>query len=113
MRIAADLLPDDLAFAVPAFWTGLLYNEANLSAALDLGAGINDHGAWRRAMDSAAKNGLDGEIDGRPLREQAVRLLEMVRAAYRDGAVRCAGDGDTALAALAALENRHGLDGAD
>ena len=108
---SADLLPDDLSFAVPSFWTGLLYNEDNLSAALELGAGIDDHTAWRRAMDSAAKNGLDGEIGGRPLREQAVRLLKLIHTAYRNGTVRCAGDGNTALAALAALERRHALDG--
>ncbi len=110
---SADLLPDDVAFAVPSFWTGLLYDEANLCAALELGAGIDDQASWRRAMDSAAEKGLQGEIGGRSIREQAERLLEIIRAAYRDGDVPCGGGNETALASLAALARRHGIRTAD
>jgi glutamate--cysteine ligase len=106
---SADLLPDDSAFAVPSFWTGLLYNENNLSSALEIGACVDDHAAWRQAMDSAAEKGLDGEIGGKSIRKQAVRLLKMIGSAYRQGTVRCGGD--TALAALAALERRHRIEG--
>jgi glutamate--cysteine ligase len=35
---SADRLPDPLILAVPAFWTGLLYDDAALDAALALGA---------------------------------------------------------------------------
>ena len=106
---SADLLPDGVAFAVPSFWTGLMYNEANLSAALDLGAGIDNQAAWRRAMDSAAEKGLDGEIGGRPIRELAEHLLKIIAGAYRAGQVPCGGGNTTALSSLAALANRHGI----
>ena len=106
---SADLLPDEVAFAVPSFWTGLLYNEANLSAALELGTDIDDQAAWRQAMDSAAKSGLDGTIGGRPIRDRAERLLEIIGSAYRDGQVPCGGGNGAALRSLEMLADRHGI----
>lgn len=106
---SADLLPDDVAFAVPAFWTGLLYDEDNLSAALDLGRPVDNRAAWRAAMDSAAEHGLDGEIGGRSIRDQVTALLERVGAAYLAGRVPCGGSNRAALDALDALALRHGI----
>ncbi len=74
---SADLVPDPLAKAVPALWTGLLYDAGALDAALDLGAAIDDPGRWREAMDSASRRGLDGEAAGRPLRQFAVEAIQI------------------------------------
>jgi len=106
---SADMLPDDLAFSVPSFWTGLLYNEENLNAALENGARIDNHSSWRETMDSAARHGLDGKINGRPIRDWAVDLLGRIRQAYEDGKVQCAGEADAPLQALTRLETKHGL----
>ena len=106
---SADLQPEELIFAVPAFWTGMLYDDASLDLALDLGRAI-DHGAWRRAMDSAARHALDGTLGALPLREVATRVLGQARRALLEGAP-CAGDGRAArhlerLAAQCGLEIR-------
>ncbi len=103
---SADLQPDDRAFAVPAFWTGTLYGEAALDAALDAGSGI-DHAAWSAAMDSAARLGLGGRLGSRGLREVAAEALEHSRRSLRRGD-RSEGDGGAALH-LEALASRLAL----
>jgi len=87
----ADLLPDREAFAVPSFWTATLYDDEAVDAALDLGAGL-DHAGWSRAMDSAARQGLDGKFGRRPLREVTARALAAAVRALERG-VPCAGVG--------------------
>ena len=105
---SADLQPDELAFSVPALWTGLLYHPDALQAALELGAGVDSHDVWRAAMDSAARVGLDGESAGRSIRDLAREMLAISRDGLRGGAA-CAGDGVSASAALERLAAAHDL----
>jgi glutamate--cysteine ligase len=104
---SADLQPDDGAFAVPVFWAASLYDDDAVDAALDLGRDL-DHPGWRRAMDSAARRGLEGEIGSRSLREVAARSLGHAAGAMRRG-IPCGDDG-RAVRHLERLASRLGLD---
>jgi len=108
----ADLVPDALAAAVPALWTGLLYHEDALSEALDLGREADDPAAWETAMMDAARHGLDARYGRRPLREVAAEAVRIAARGLRAGAA-CAGDGPDPAAALAALDRRHRLGSLD
>lgn len=105
---SADLQVDPLIPAVPAFWAGLLYHPEASRAALEMSAAWDDPAAWRRAMDSAARRGLEGEIEGRPIRDLASRILGLAAWSLGNGA-SCAGPPDEATAPLRALALRHGL----
>lgn len=104
---SADLQPDDRAFAVPAFWTGTLYDDDALEAALEVGVGL-DHAAWLDGMEVAARRGLDGRLGRFPLRELAARALAAASRGLRRGAP-CAGRGGAALH-LDALSSHLALD---
>jgi len=88
---SADLQPDDRAFAVPTCWTGTLYDDDALDAALEAGDGL-DHTGWLEAMDSAARLGLDGKQGRFGLRDLAARSLAAAVRAIHCG-IPCAGDG--------------------
>ncbi len=105
---SADLQPGPLILSVPAFWTGLLYDDAALDDALALGRSFGDPAAWRRAMDEAGRRGLAGTIDGMPLAELAARALARSASALRSGA-QCAGSG-AGLESLARLAQAKGLE---
>ena len=104
---SADGLPDAYAFAVPSFWTGLLYDEMALDAALALGKRWDKGPQWRDAMDQFARNGLVDSADNARNRELACEALQIAA----DGLTRatCVGEGTRALDALAALADHHGL----
>jgi glutamate--cysteine ligase len=85
---SADLLPGPLVLAVPAFWTGLLYDDEALDDALRLGRVFDDAGAWRRGMDAAARDGLRGRVDGTPIGVLAARALGRARASLRSASGR-------------------------
>jgi len=104
----ADLQPDQLSFAVPALWTGVLYHEDALAAALELGRGVGRHEAWASALESAARDGLDGRYGDLPLREAARALLAIASRGLASGAA-CAGTGGSGLEALDRLADHHGL----
>jgi glutamate--cysteine ligase len=89
---SADLQPDDRAMAVPVFWTGILYQEDALEAALKLGEPLDDHAVWLEAMESAARLGVEGEASGRAMQEMAREALSISRRGLLNGAA-CAGDG--------------------
>lgn len=74
---SADLQPVPTIMAVPALWAGMLYDDENLDAAVELCAGHATHETWRDAMDSAARLGIDGTAGGRPLRQLAERVITM------------------------------------
>ena len=105
---SADLTPDDLVLAVPAFWTGLLYDEGALDRALALGAPFDGPGAWRRAMDAAARDGLAGTAGGKRIADLAAEALAIARASLASGRAACAGSG-AAVAALDRLALRREL----
>ena len=106
---SADVQPDERCIAVPVFWTGLLYHEAALEQALELGAGLDSHAAWVEAVDSAARLGLEGRMAGRPLAELAREALALSRRGLLDGAA-CAGDGEAQARVLDELAAHHGID---
>ena len=103
---SADLVPDAFILGVPALWTGLLYHDAALTAALELGAGHDSHAAWREAMDSAARQGLEGRAGGHALRDLAAEALGLAVASLRAGAQ---GSGQAGVRALERLAERHAL----
>jgi len=72
---SADLPPDSLALAVPAFWTGLLYDEDSLGSVLELGRTIPSHSSWLEAMVAASRDGLRGTIGGREIGDIASEIL--------------------------------------
>jgi glutamate--cysteine ligase len=99
---SADLQPGPYVLAVPALWTGILYNDAALDAAMVLGRPFDGLAQWRRGMDEAARRGLAGAFDGTPIAELASRLVSRSLAALRSGATSAgAGEGADALARLA------------
>jgi glutamate--cysteine ligase len=104
----ADLVPDDLVAAVPALWTGLLYQEDALDEALELGSSIDDHRCYETAMMDAARRGLDADYGGRPLREVARDTLALAARSLAGGAA-CGGDPGV----LERLDRRHRLGALD
>ena len=103
---SADLQPGPLVLAVPAFWTGLLYDDAALDAALALGSPFDSPTAWRRGMDEASRRGLAGVVDGTPIAKLAALAVARSSEALRSGAA-CAGTGEgvEALSRLARAKN--------
>ncbi len=106
---SADLQPDGRAFAVAAFWTGILYHPDALAFALDDLTGHDSHSAWRDSMDSAARSGLDGAAGGRPLRVLASRALAASIRGLRGGAA-CAGSASDPAAPVVRLAGELRLD---
>jgi len=104
---SADLQPDALILSVPAFWTGILYHDEALDAVARLDVDFPDRASWREAMVSASRDGLDGSIDGRPIRETASAALSVAAWGLRNGA-RCsdAGGGDPARPLLRLADAR-------
>jgi glutamate--cysteine ligase len=103
---SADLQPGPLLLAVPSFWTGILYDDGALDDALALGKPFDDPGAWRRAMNEAARRGLAAVVDGTSIAELTARVVARSIAALEGGAA-CAGSGDgvAALRRLARAKN--------
>jgi glutamate--cysteine ligase len=99
---SADLLPEPLVLAVPALWTGILYDDDALDVALAIGRPVDSPGAWRAAMGEAARRGLSGTIGGRPIAELAGTLVARAAASLRAGGT-CAGPGGEGAEALARL----------
>jgi glutamate--cysteine ligase len=78
----ADAGPWGRICALPAFWTGVLYDKDALAAAWDLCKGWTreDRIALRAA---SGKTGLKGQIAGRPIREVAQALVDIARHGLR------------------------------
>ncbi|MCK5746803.1 MAG: glutamate--cysteine ligase, partial [Oricola sp.] len=68
--------------ALPAFWVGLLYDDAALAAAWDVAKGWSE--AEREALrDDAARFGLKAKIAGRTVQDVALEILEISRAGLK------------------------------
>ena len=104
---SADRLPDPLVLAVPAFWTGLLYDDGALDATLAMGKPFDDPARWRSAMNEVARRGLSAVFEGTPIAELAARAVARSGAALAGGGA-CAGSGD-AVEALSRLARAKGL----
>lgn len=75
----ADAGPEDRLVALPAFWVGLLYDEAALDQAWQLVKGWT--AAERRGLrDDAPRLGLEARIGGRSLREIGRDVLALSQA---------------------------------
>jgi len=99
---SADRLPDALTLAVPAFWTGILYDEGALEEVLAWSSLWGTPAAWRRAMDTAARSGLAGLVEGTSVAQHASRALAIASAALSRGGTGAGnGAGREALARLA------------
>lgn len=74
----ADAGPWDRICALPALWTGLLYDDAALEAAWDLVKGwdVEDHERLRRDV---TRLGLNATVAGRTVREVAWDALSIAR----------------------------------
>jgi len=74
----ADSGPWSLLCALPALWTGVLYDSAALAAAWDLCKGwtVEDHNAVRADV---ARRGLKAEVAGRTVQDIAKDLLAIAR----------------------------------
>jgi glutamate--cysteine ligase len=71
-----DALPGDLTPAVPALFTGLLYDARALGEAEQLARGVTlEMAAASRA--EVPRKGLSGRLGNKPVRELAERLLEI------------------------------------
>ncbi len=105
----ADLQPDALAFSVPAFWTGILYQDDSLDAAAELVRRATSYDAWLEGMDSASRLGLDGRVGGRSLGEVATEALSISLRGLRNGAA-CVGDSEAGAAAVERLAEHHRLE---
>jgi glutamate--cysteine ligase len=71
-----DALPEALTMAVPALFTGLLYDDAALADAEELGAGVSLEDALASRAE-VPRLGLGGRLGDRPLRSVAERLIEI------------------------------------
>ncbi|NIM00555.1 MAG: hypothetical protein GTN89_06715 [Acidobacteria bacterium] len=105
---SADLVPDDRAFQVPTFWTGLLYDTDARGAMLERCAAYDDHATWQQALHDAAKSGLDATVAGIALRDLAAEAIRHSMAGLRSGAP-WAGEADGAIRPLVALARLHGI----
>jgi glutamate--cysteine ligase len=104
---SADLQPGPLLLAVPAFWTGLLYDDEAVDEMLAMGRPFDEPAAWRRGMDEASRRGLTGVFDGTPIAELAAAAVARSRRALSGGAP-CAGSG-ASVEALLRLARAKGL----
>jgi glutamate--cysteine ligase len=91
----ADCGDRDRLVALPAFWTGLLYDEQSLEAAWSLVKDWNE-AAREQLYTDAPKLGLAARIAGRPLKDIALDVLGWSRAGLARRAKR-AGTGDESL----------------
>ena len=96
---SADLQPGPMILAVPAFWTGLLYDDGALDEAMSIGRVFDDPAKWRRGMDEASRRGLAGQIDGVPIARLAAVAVARSIESLRSG-TPCAGSGAGAEALL-------------
>jgi glutamate--cysteine ligase len=71
-----DALPEALTMAVPALFTGLLYDDAALAAAEELAVGVSLDEALA-SRSEIPRGGLQGRLGDRPLRAIAERLVEL------------------------------------
>ncbi|MCA9539382.1 MAG: glutamate--cysteine ligase [Myxococcales bacterium] len=76
---AADMGDRDHVLALPAFTTGLLYDEAALNAGLALFDAVT-YDDWWTLRHAVPTEGLDARLRGRPLSAWGVELLKLARA---------------------------------
>jgi len=83
-----DALPENLTMAVPALFTGLLYDESALAEVEELARGVSFQAA-QASRSEVPRSGLGGRLGERPLRTFAERLIDIA-----DGGLRRRGRRD-------------------
>ena len=73
-----DALPESLTMAVPALFTGLLYDDAALAEAEELASRVSFEAAQQSRSD-VPRSGLQARLGDRPIRGYAERVLEIAR----------------------------------
>lgn len=76
---SADSLPRELACAVPALFTGLLYDARALGEATEFSASL-DFEVVQSARPALVSDGLGARIGGRSARDLALRVFEIAEA---------------------------------
>ena len=74
----ADTGPASRLAALPALWTGIFYDKAALAAAWDLCKGWSAESREKLRLD-AARTGLKGEIEGRPVKDVAADMVAIAK----------------------------------
>jgi glutamate--cysteine ligase len=105
---SADLLPPELIFSVPSFWTGLLYDDEALDAALEIGGAFDTYDGWVAGIETAARFGLDG-AESAPIRECGERALGAALEGLRRGAIEPE-DREVAVGAVERLAEARSLE---
>ena len=81
--------------ALPALWTGLLYDEDALTAAEELAAGLTAEDVASARME-AARHGLNGQIGGRSMLEIGRRMVTIAsEGLHRRGRLDSSGNDET------------------
>ncbi len=106
---SADLQPDELAFSVPAFWTGILYQDDGIDAAFELGRDMASWEQWREAMDTTSRLGLAGRVGRRGVDQLAAEALSIALRGLKGGAT-CAGESGAGVAAVERLARHRRLE---
>jgi glutamate--cysteine ligase len=103
----ADSLPADLACALPALWTGILYDEKALAEADELSRDYR-HDEIQALRQDIPKLALQATFRGKPLADVALRLLEIAEGglARRNRLSREGNDERVHLARLRKLTER-------
>jgi glutamate--cysteine ligase len=105
---SADFQPAPTMLAVPALWTGSLYDPESLAESIDLCSGHATHAGWSESMDSAARHGIEGTAGGRPLRALGAHVVSLAIAGLKRQPAH-SGDPDRAVEPLRALAVRLNL----
>ena len=106
---SADMQHTPTIMAVPALYTGILYDPQSLGEALELCVGHDRHETWSEAMDSAARLALDGSAGGRSIRKLAERVVALALQGLERNPAH-AGDAESAGRPLLTLAEHRGLD---
>jgi glutamate--cysteine ligase len=89
----ADTGPISRLNALPALWTGILYDKAALAAAWDLCKGWSAQSREQLRLD-AARTGLKGEVEGRKIRDVAVDMVVIAKEGLKRRARLCPSGAD-------------------
>ena len=89
----ADCGPMSRLAALPALWTGIFYDQAALAAAWDLCKDWTPESREQLRLD-AARTGLKGQIEGRPIREVARDMVAIAKEGLKRRARLCPSGAD-------------------
>lgn len=79
---ACDALPNQYYTALPALFTGILYDERALAEAEDLALRF-DYDAVERSRPALVRDGLSADFAGQPARELALQVLDIAAGGLR------------------------------